>query len=156
MPIKRRIFLVPLGNNNSGKTTIIRSLVGAGTGVYPDRNRKGVRLLKGQSGKEINSYIFARSYQETEKHQHGSVEKALKSNDPNWESRDLILMSSHVDRPNIADAKEIIKAANSAGFDVISIFTFLMFVDGDNRDTFSGFGELNWDEKWTLKKLLAE
>jgi hypothetical protein len=73
MRIARRLFVVPLANNDHGKTTIIKALVSQGGDPQFDRLRKAPRLLTGPRGRLIDTYIFGRSYQETEKAQRGSV-----------------------------------------------------------------------------------
>jgi hypothetical protein len=87
---------VPLANNDHGKTTIIKALVSQGGDPQFDRLRKAPRLLTGPRGRLIDTYIFGRSYQETEKAQRGSVGDALDASDAQWRERELIIFPSHV------------------------------------------------------------
>jgi|HubBroStandDraft_4_1064222.scaffolds.fasta_scaffold1427303_1 hypothetical protein len=72
MQIARRLFIVPLANNDHGKTTIVNALLSQGLGA-PSPQRKGRRTLVSPGGREIDAYVFVRSYQETEKREHDSV-----------------------------------------------------------------------------------
>jgi hypothetical protein len=80
MMIARRLFVVPLANNDHGKTTIINALLAQGLSA-PSPERKGARTLISPGGRNIDAYVFVRSYQETEKSAHKSVAEALKDND---------------------------------------------------------------------------
>ena len=79
MRIARRLFLVPLADNDHGKTLMIRGLVSQGVGYAytPPQPQKGARTLISPWGREVDAYIFGRSYQETEKGAHETVEEAL-------------------------------------------------------------------------------
>src|SRR5258708_2430781 len=64
MHLVRRLFVVPLADNDHGKTTMIRALVSQGLGREMQMQRKGERVLVSPHGRDIDSYVFGRSYQE--------------------------------------------------------------------------------------------
>jgi len=68
----------------------MNALVSQGLGAASP-GRKGARSLVSPWGREIDAYVFVRSYQETEKSEHGSVVNALDANDPSWRERELII-----------------------------------------------------------------
>ena len=118
------------------------------------RQRKGVRQLVSPHGRNIDSYLFGRSYQEVEKIKHKSVTKALDANDPDWRRRELILMPSHIsdiaNKSGPDDITQIIDAAHSAGFDVICASVVF---SGSAEEDLSGYYPIwsrNWDERWTV------
>jgi hypothetical protein len=145
MMIARRLFVVPLGNNNHGKSTIMNALLSQGLGG-PSPGKKGVRTLTSPGGRKINAYIFGRSYQETEKPKHKSVAEALKENDPDWKKRELIIFPSHVSRSE-TDVEEMISLAHGAGFDIICAAAVL---DADKRSRLADVWQAGWDERWTV------
>ena len=144
MKIGRRLFVVPLANNNRGKTTIVRALLSQGLGGPPPKS-KGVRKLISSSGREIDSYVFGRSYQEIEKSKHKSVARALKKNDSDWKKRELDIFPSHVSSSE-TDIEEMILLAHQAGFDIICAAVLL---EAD-RSSLSDIWTMNWDERWTI------
>ena len=77
MRIIRRLFVVPLADNNHGKTTIVNALVAQGSGRVRKLGHKGVRALVSPWGREIDALIYPRSYQETEKARFGTVLHAV-------------------------------------------------------------------------------
>ena len=145
MMIIRRLFVVPLANNDHGKTSIVNALLSQGLGgTSPER--KGPRILISPSGRKIDAYVFVRSFQETEKRTHKNVAKALKENDSDWKKRELIILPSHVTGSQ-TDVQEIIKLAHHAGFDIIGAAVLL---DSDKRSHLADIWELGWDERWTV------
>ena len=96
MQIARRLFFVPLADNDHGRSAIIRALASQGLGRAVQLQHKGVRVLTSPWGRPINAYVFGRSHQEVEKGTHGSVEDALDGNDSNLRERELVIMPSHV------------------------------------------------------------
>lgn len=150
MRISRRLFVVPLANNDHGKTTMIRSMVEQGEGSKHQKLQKKHRKLVSPWGREIDAYVFNRSYQEVERSQHGSVSEALNQNDPLWRTRELVIMSSHVARGDHSDIQEMIDLAHSAGFDIIAVSVILTRDTGDNRGDFADIWRMNWDERWTV------
>ena len=155
MRIARRLFLVPLADNNHGKTTIVKALVAQGTGMTFGTIRKSARSLMSPWGRPIDAYVFGRSYQETEKKKHRSVDRALKAADPNWRTRELIIMPSHVtyiqnsNQPD--DIDQIIELGRSAGFDLICATVLLADTTGYvDRTHLSEIWLKTWDERWTI------
>lgn len=151
MRLSRRIFLVPLANNDHGKSTIVRAMVSQGLGKQVQLQRKGARSLTSPWGRPVDAYVFGRSYQEVERSEHGSVINALDRNDSSWRDRELIVMPSHISSNNHSDIEEMIAAAHSAGFDAVSAAVVLTTADGkSNRGQFSPIWSLDWDERWTV------
>lgn len=150
MRISRRLFVVPLANDKHGKSTIVRSLVSQGTGKAIGHHKKGIRELTGPSGQKIDAYVFGRSYQEVERRNFGSVRAALDGNDPDWQTRELIIMPSHVSNEDHGDIEEMIDAAHSAGFDAIAVSVILLKSDSDNRGDFPDIWRMAWNERWTI------
>ena len=151
MKIVRRLFVVLLANNNCGKSTIIRALVSQGLGRTFQVQRKGVRLLTSPWGRPVDAYIFGRSFQEVEQFDHGTVENALNANDPEWRSRELVIMPSHVtDKSAVNDIDEMIDAAHSAGFDAICATVIITGSNQHHRSQYRDIWRKPWDERWTI------
>jgi hypothetical protein len=123
MRICRRLFVVPLADNDHGKTTIIRALVSQGMGRKFQKQKKGVRELVTPYGRTVDAYVFGRSYQEVEKGEYGSVIAGLDANDADWRRRELIIMPNHISDIGVTKGKDdidqIVEAAHGAGFDAI-------------------------------------
>lgn len=154
MKIVRRLFVVPLADNDHGKTTMIRGLVSQGSGRKLQKQKKGTRQLLTPVGRYVDAYIFGRSYQEVEKSAFGSVEAALDGNDADWRERELIVMPSHVRGIQAVgggdDIDEMIDAAHSSGFDVVCA---AVNYDGNftrHRTIYSSIWNKRWDERWTI------
>jgi hypothetical protein len=145
MKIARRLFIVPLANNDHGKTTLLNALLAQGLGARSPE-RKGVRELVSPAGRHIDAYVFVRSYQETEKKEYKSVKKALNGNDRHWTDRELIVFPSHVHGSG-ADVDEMIAAAHEAGFDIVCASVLL---DDDDRRSASSIWSKEWDERWSI------
>jgi hypothetical protein len=150
MRICRRLFVVPLANNNHGKTTMIKALVSQGMGVTFKKYPKGARTLVTPFGRPVDAFVFGRSYQETEKYEFGTVENALDQNDPIWRKRELIIMPSHVTKNDHRDIEAMIEVAQSAGFDIIAASVILSGENSDNRKDFPSIWKMAWDERWTI------
>lgn len=154
MKIARRLFVVLLADNDHGKSTMIRALVSQGLGRAVQLQRKGVRLLTSPWGRPIDAYIFGRSYQEIEKGEHGSVEDALDANDPDWRTRELVIMPSHVgnieNKSEADDIDQMIDAAHAAGFDVICATVIFTGDEEDDRAQFADIWRKPWDVRWTI------
>lgn len=152
MRIVRRLFVVPLADNDHGKTTMIRALVSQGGGIALRKQRKLARGLTSPGGRPIDAYVFGRSYQEVEKSQHKSILATLDTNDPDWRTRELIVMPSHVgdikDKAQLTDdIDQIIEEAHGAGFDAICATVLL---DEDDRSRLADIWRKAWDERWTI------
>jgi len=148
MRICRRLFVVPLANNDHGKSTAMNAVISQGSGGLSN-GRKGGRRLTSPWGREIDAYVFIRSYQETEKSTHGSVEAALDANDPSWRERELIIFPSHVTN-SATDIEQMIDVAHAGGFDALCASFIFTGEGGDDRRHFADIWRKNWDERWTL------
>jgi hypothetical protein len=142
--ITRRLFVVPLANNDHGKTTMIRSLVRQGARHGIDVVKRAVRTLYSPWGRVIDALVIPRSYQETLEEEFGSVEGALDGVDPHWRQRDLIVFPSHL---KAADCKTMMKLARGAGFDVIAVPVVLK---PEELPKYADCLELGWNERWTV------
>ncbi len=151
MKIARRLFVVPLANNNHGKSTMIRALVSFAISKEIQTHKKGVRaMFSPWALRMIDAYVFGRSYQEIEKGKYGSVEATLDANDANWRTRELVIMPSHVAIADHRDIQDMIDLAHSAGFDVVAASVILSWEGGDNRADFPDIWRMPWDERWTI------
>jgi hypothetical protein len=149
MRICRRLFVVPVADNGHGKTTIVKALVSQGGDPQFDRLRKAPRSLVSPWGRIVDAYVFGRSYQETERAQHGSVVDALDASDPLWRERELIIFPSHVSDSE-DDLDEMIEAAHSAGFDAICATVIFTESEPEDRAVFAEVWGKDWDERWTI------
>jgi hypothetical protein len=147
MYLSRRLFVVPLADNAHGKSTMMNALLSQGLGA-PSPGKKGVRKLNTPWGREIDAYIFIRSYQETEKDR-GSVVAALDHNDPQWRERELIVFPSHV-TDSAANIEEMIEAAHIGGFDAICATIIFTVLNPEPRPLFADIWKKGWDERWTI------
>lgn len=151
MLLSRRLFVVPLANNDHGKSSIIRAMVSQGLGKSIQLQRKGVRALVSPWGRPIDAYVFGRSYQEVEKAECGGVIRALDKNDPSWRDRELIVMPSHISRQCHNDITDMIGAAHSAGFEAVSAAVILSDEhQRSNRSDLSPIWAFPWDIRWTV------
>lgn len=142
--ITRRIMVVPLANNDHGKTTMIRSLVRQGERRNLDKVKRVPRWLTSPWGRPVDALVIPRSYQETLANEYGSVEAALDGVDSSWRERDLIIFPSHL---VAADCDAMIELGHGAGFDVIVVPILLQLSElSQYRDCLS----LAWDERWTI------
>jgi hypothetical protein len=155
MRIARRLFVVPFANNQHGKSTLLRALTSQGIGLAIKAHRKGERQLVSPRGRPIDAFIFGRSFQEVEKKEHKTVERALDKNDPNWRTRELIIMPSHITGTKglgvaADDLDQMIVAAHSAGFDCISVAIIITRNREEQRSSYSPMWSKPWDERWTV------
>jgi hypothetical protein len=158
MRLARRLFVVPLADNNHGKTSIIRALVSQAEGraYKPPHPHKSERRLVTPWGRVVDAYVFGRSFQEVEKKKYTCVKAALDANDPGWRNRELIIMPSHVgDIHNDEalcggdDIDQMFDAAHEGGFDIICVSVH--FVDPDeDRSAYWDIWRRPWDERWTI------
>lgn len=148
--IYRRLFVVPLADNDHGKSTIIRSMVSQAIGRKIGLHRKAARDMVTPWGRHVDAYVFGRSYQEVERGIYGSVVAALDGNDPDWKQRELIVMPSHVAAKDIADIKDMIGAAHAAGFDAIAAPVVYEDEHSNNRANLAPALALQWDARWTI------
>lgn len=150
MQICRRLFVVPLADNDHGKSTIIRSLVSQGQARRIEIHKKAARQLITPWGRKVDAYVFGRSYQEVERGEHGTVRQALDANDPLWRTRELIVMPSHVDPADINDIGQMIDLAHAAGFDAVAVPVVYWSDQVDNRTQLAPALALDWDVRWTI------
>lgn len=142
--ITRRLIVVPLANNDHGKTRMVRAIVRQGGRRDLNVVQRSPRILSSPWGRAIDALIIPRSYQETLASEFGSVEQALNAVDSSWRQRDLVILPSHL-VPN--DCSAIIELAHGAGFDAVAVCVLL-----DPAET-TRCGEclnLRWDERWTV------
>lgn len=153
VPVRKKLYLVVLGENDHGKGHIVRSMIRASSLNESDNSRKGRRRLPNPKGTIIRSYVFPRSFQETEKDDYheptpkARIEACLNANDPNWKSKDLIVMPSHIME---AATEAMISVAHSWGFQAACAYVNLY------DDDLKSFGETlsqEWDERWEIKNL---
>ena len=142
--ITRRLFIVPLANNDHGKTTMIRSIVRQGERHDVDTVRRAARTLYSPWGRVIDALVIPRSYQETLEREFGSVEGALSGVDEIWRQRDLIIFPSHLVS---ADCKAMVELAHGAGFDAVAVPVLL---NPSEVNQCAGCLALPWNERWTL------
>ena len=142
--ITHRLFVVPLANNDHGKTTIIRSIVRQGERRAIDVVKRCVRQLASPWGRMIDALVIPRSYQETLQGEFGPIEKALDSVDEWWRARDLIIFPSHLDQEA---CNEMIRLGQGAGFDVVVVPIIL---NDDDLPQYRECLQLPWDARWTL------
>ncbi len=159
--ITRRLFVVLLGNNEHGKTTITTSLINNGLGGPPTgrqgKYRKGTYSLFSPWGRPVEACIFVRSFQEREEKHHERPRDALDAICSKWRELDLVVFPLHPtpegQQAALGDARDMIEAGQEAGFDVVC--ASIIHLD---RDWKSGrhIWSLAWDERWTLFNPEAE
>jgi hypothetical protein len=109
--------------------------------------QKGAYTLITSVAQKVKAYVFVRSFQETERQEHGTPAAALDADDPKWRERSLIIMPSH---PEATDCKNMIEVAQSAGFDAV-VVPVLMQRDEISADSrLTDCVTLNWDVRWTV------
>jgi len=129
---------------------MVRALVSQGKGFGYKKLTKDEHKLTTPFGRPVNSYVFGRSFQETERSQFGTVEKALDGNDKNWRDRELIIMPSHVTSRDHQDVRDMIEVAHGAGFDTVAVSIILSGEGIDNRRYFPPIWNMDWDTRWTV------
>jgi hypothetical protein len=142
--IAHRIVVVPLANNDHGKTQIIAALVRQGERRALQVVSRAARVLTSPWGRTIDALVIPRSYQETLAREFGSIEQALNGVDTSWRQRDLVILPSHLVP---ADCATIIDLAHGAGLDAIAVATLL---DPTEIVQSQPCLALPWDERWTL------
>lgn len=150
--IRHRLFVVLLGNNDHGKTTLVRTLVAQATRRSYAQLRKGAHTLHTPRAQEVDAYVFPRSYQEVEKKKYPVVKDALNKNDAGWWQRDLILMPSHLDDD---DCAAMIDEAHSAGFDALLITLLRSRTEIRKLKGYDECLSLGWDARWCVDNIEA-
>ncbi len=148
--ITRRLFVVPLANNDHGKTTMIRSIVRQGERRDVDTVRRAARTLYSPWGRVIDALVIPRSYQETLEGEFGSVEDALNGVDHLWRQRDLVIFPSHLVP---VDCKVLVELAHGAGFDAVAVPILLK---PSELKKSAACLALPWNERWTLSNDTTE
>ena len=148
--ITHRLFVVVLGQNDHGKTTIIRGLVQQGQRREFDKVKRATRSLQSPWGRSVDALVIPRSYQETLRGEFGSIESSLENVDSGWRERDLVVFPSHLDP---TDCRTMIELGHNAGFDVICVA--IRFLDDDLLNASDCLG-LPWDRRWTLNNQYSE
>jgi hypothetical protein len=144
LTITRKLFVTPLGDNNHGKTRLIRSVVNHGRRQRLEAVRRGPQHLVTPWGRVVDALIIPRSFQETLKREYASVLDALDGVDSEWRTRDLVVFPSHLVSD---DCQAMIAAAHGAGFDAIAASVVLTAQEiARHHDCVA----LRWDERWTL------
>jgi hypothetical protein len=136
--------VVPLANNDHGKTRMIRALVRQGERRDLEVVQRASRALWSPWGRPVDALIIPRSYQETLAGEFGSILQALDGVDSLWRQRDLVVFPSHLVS---GDCATIIELAHGAGFDAIAVTVLV-----DSADLTRSCECLShaWDERWTL------
>jgi hypothetical protein len=148
--ISRRLFVVPLADNAHGKSTIVRHFLNQAEHAAHEKPQKAARRLVTPWGREVDAFIFVRSYQETLARSYGSIRAALDAEDPSWRARELIFLPSHL---NTADCTQLLDHAHQAGFDAIVVS--ILLEEGELLQHAACLG-LSWDERWTLLNTRAD
>jgi len=144
MSITRRLIVVPLANNNHGKTTMLSELVRQAARRDLKKVQRGLYTFTSPWGRKVEALVFIRSYQETLQGEHGPVESALSAIDKSWFQRDLIIFPSHIDEEH---CKEIISVGKAAGFDLIVV---PVVMKSSELGKYAGCLKLAWDMRWTI------
>lgn len=142
--ITRRLFVVPLANNDHGKTHIIGALVRHGERRTLAAVQRSARALRSPWGRAIDALVFPRSYQEALAREFGSIAQALNSVDATWRERDLVILPSHLEA---TDCATMIDLAHGAGFDAVAVNILL---DPTEITRCQACLSLPWNERWTL------
>lgn len=148
--ISRRLMVVPLADNNHGKTTMLTELAKQASRRELKKLQRGVHVFTSPWGRKIDALVFVRSYQETLRKEHGSVVDSLAAIDKDWYQRDLVIFPSHVEREH---CEQIIEAGHEAGFDLVAVPVFLKPTEVRKLGSCLA---LNWDLRWTVSNDSAE
>ena len=145
IPTPRKLFLVPIAENNHGKSLILRDLVRIGTGEYTGQKRRAL-ILTLPTGQRVSTLFFPSSISE-QVGRNGSltIQKALETLDKRWWTYDLIILPTH---ENVEDCQSMIRLGNRHGYDMIAV-SFI------KKEEFSIMHhdclELPWGERWTVR-----
>ena len=147
IPSVRKLFVVPLAENNHGKSLIIRSLVRL-AGASVTGWKRQTMILTTFSGQRISALVFPSSLSEM---QHREPDKTRAENfleelDHSWWTYDLIILPSH---ENLADVDRLIKLGQRHGYDMVAVTITKneKAISADHRDCLGR----PWDERWTLR-----
>lgn len=158
--LRRKLFIVLLGDDKHGKSTILQELAEFGSkhqkSYHPNRP---IGLLKLYcENTVVDAYIFRRSYQEylmTEKGYKEEIERAIeKEVGADWFNKDLIIMPLHCScRSKVSGvdlARRLIDFVRGYGFDVIVAYIILDSDELKNKNCCREILKLSWDKRWEL------
>ena len=147
IPSVRKLFVVPLAENNHGKSLIIRSLVRL-AGASVTGWKRQTMILTTLGGQRISALVFPSSLSEMQ-HREPDKTKAedfLRDLDRSWWTYDLIILPSH---EKTADVDGLIKLGQRHGYDmvVVAIVKNEKAISAALRNC---FGQ-SWNERWILR-----
>ncbi len=143
----RKLFVVPIAENNHGKSLVIRALVRLAGARTTGWKRLDVALMA-FSGQRISALIFPSSLPEMKgREPHKTTpEEFLRALDRRWWTYDLILLPIHEDA---ADADELIALGQRHGYDMIAVTITRdeTIISPSHQDCLCR----PWDERWTIR-----
>ena len=156
--LRRKLFIVLLGDDNHGKSKLLQKLAEFGSKhqkSYP-RAIKHLKLYCGNA--VVDTYIFRSSYQESPSlagHYNKDIERAIRDKiGEDWFTKDLVIMpfrcecGSKINSVNLA--RRLIDFAHSYGFDVIVAYIILDSDELKKKNCCRDILKLNWDKRWEL------
>ncbi len=143
----RKLFIVPLAENNHGKSLIIRSLVRLAGANVTGWTRHSM-ILTTFSGQRISALVFPSSLSEMQHREphKTKVEDFLEELDEGWWTYDLIILPSHETR---ADIDKMIWLGQRHGYDMIAVT-----ITKNERTLSTAHCDClgrPWNERWTLR-----
>lgn len=122
VPVVRKLFIVPLAENDHGKSSVVRAMVQLATG-RPAPWKKAAHILATPTGARLSALVFPSSYQEQEKRKGNSVSEALSglaksSGTSPWFTYDLIVYPSHDER---LDLIAMFEEGHGHGYDMLAV-----------------------------------
>jgi len=144
---RRRIFLVPLANDEHGKGRIINGFISQARHDYYVSANKNPYTLTSHANDKIDAFIFPRSYYEVEKGEYNTVRDCLYDHDSFWERLDLIVLPNHTYDRDFDDNKQMVRCARDAGFDPICV---PILFDAEYPSSVHEHLRLKWSERWTI------
>ena len=147
IPSVRKLFVIPLAENNHGKSLIIRSLVRLAGASVTGWKRQSM-ILTTLSGQRISALVFPSSLSEMQHREPGKTraEDFLKELDGRWWTYDLIIMPSH---ENPGDIDELIALGQRRGYDMVAVT--ITKNEGIMTTLHRDCLQRPWDERWTLR-----
>lgn len=150
--VKEKYFMVLLAENNHGKGTILESMVNK---AKDHLTRKGGKKLQ-FSNRQVDAFVFRRSFQEVEKSKYPTPFEALIGNfqelkiQEDWYEKELIIMPSHSNQWENCynDVVQMLDTAQGYGFN-----TLLSYIIMDKETDYVDYEDilkLNWNKKWEL------
>ncbi|MDE1155342.1 MAG: hypothetical protein PW735_06370 [Acidobacteriaceae bacterium] len=147
VPSVRKLFVIPLAENNHGKSLIIRALVRLAGASVTGWKRQAM-ILTTLSGQRISALVFPSSLSEMQHREPAktTAEDFLKDLDRCWWTYDLIILPSH---ENPIDIDALIHLGQRHGYDLIAVSLTKneRVLSAAHRDCL----EKRSDERWTLR-----